>query len=225
MNDPWREVVGVVADIHSDGLNEKAPDAAYFPLRMNVFWGNPQFIERDVTFAIRSTRSGSESFLNEVRQAIWSVNPNLPLAEVKTLDQLYKKSMARTSFTLVLLMISAGMALVLGGVGIYGVIAYSVAQRTREIGIRMALGASTSEVSGMFVREGILLTGIGAVCGLIAAASFMRLLETLLFGVHPVDALTYVAMSLLLLLIAFVASYIPSRKASAIDPAIALRLD
>ncbi len=225
MNDPWREVVGVVADIHSDGVNEKAPDAAYFPLRMNAFWSNPQFIERDVTFAIRSNRSGSQSFLNEVRQAIWSVNPNLPLAEVKTLDQLYKKSLARTSFTLVLLMISAAMALVLGAVGIYGVIAYSVAQRTREIGIRMALGASTANVSGMFIREGILLTGIGALCGLIAAAGVMRLLETLLFGVRPVDAITYLAMLVLLLLIAALASYVPSRKAAAIDPAIALRLD
>jgi ABC-type antimicrobial peptide transport system permease subunit len=133
--------------------------------------------------------------------------------------------MARTSFTLVLLMIAAAMALVLGGVGIYGVIAYSVAQRTREIGIRMALGASTAEISEMFVREGILLTGIGAVCGLIAAAGVMRLLETLLFGVKPVDVVTYAGMLLLLLTIAALASYLPSRRAAAIDPATALRLD
>jgi predicted permease len=223
--DPWREIVGVVGDVHADGVNQKAPDTAYFPIRMHEFWGNPEMIQRDVSFVIRSTRSGSESFLNDARRAIWSVNANLPLAEVRTLDQLYKRSMARTSFTLVLLMIAAAMALVLGGVGIYGVIAYSVAQRTREIGIRMALGASTGEVSGMFVREGILLTGIGALCGLVAAAGVMRLLETLLFGVKPVDVETYAGMLLLLLTIAALASYLPARRAAAIDPATALRLD
>jgi predicted permease len=223
--DPWREIVGVVGDVHSDGVNQKAFDTAYFPLRMNGFYGVKEFVRHDVSVVIRSSRTGSESFLNEIRKTIWSVNPDLPLAEVKTLDEIYRKSMARTSFTLVLLMIAAGMALLLGGIGIYGVIAYSVSQRTREIGIRMALGASRGEVAGMFVRHGILLAGIGAVFGLIAASGVMRLLSTLLFGVRSVDGLTYGAMLLLMLAIAAVASYLPSRRAAAIDPATALRLE
>jgi predicted permease len=225
MADPWREIVGVVGDVHSDGVNQKAPDSAYFPLRLNGFWGNKEFVRRDISFVIRTSRAGSESFLGEVRKAIWSVNANLPLAEVRTMEQIYMKSMARTSFTLVLLMIAAAMALLLGGVGVYGVIAYSVSQRTREIGIRMALGASSGEVTGMFVRHGVLLACVGAVCGLAAAAGVMGLLKTLLFGVQPVDALTYGATLLLILCIAALASYLPSRRAAAIDPATALRLD
>jgi predicted permease len=225
MNDDWREIVGVVGDIHYDGVEKKAPSAAYFPIAMNNFWDNKKLVQRNASFLIRSSRAGSESFLKEVRQIIWAVNPNLPLAQVKTMDQIYRKSMARTSFTLILLMISAAMALLLGAVGIYGVIAYSVSQRTREIGIRMALGARHGEVAGMFVRHGILLAGIGAVFGLLSASLVMRLLSTLLFAVSPVDPLTYGSMLAILLLIAAIASYLPSRRAAAIDPSTALRAD
>lgn len=225
MNDPWREIVGVVGEVHSDGVDKKAPTAAYFPLLMNNFWGEKELARRTVSFVIRSSRTGSESFLSEIRQAIWSVNSNLPLAEVWTLDRIYRKSMARTSFTLVMLTIAAGMALLLGAVGIYGVIAYSVSQRTREIGIRMALGARHGEVVGMFVRHGILLAGIGAACGLVSAFLVMRLLSTLLFGVSPADPLTYEAVLLVLLAIAALASYLPSRRAASIDPAVALRIE
>jgi ABC-type antimicrobial peptide transport system permease subunit len=133
--------------------------------------------------------------------------------------------MTRTSFTLVLLMIAAGMALVLGAVGIYGVIAYTVSQRTREIGIRMALGAEGREIAAMFVRQGMLLVGIGAACGVLSALGLMRFLSTLLFGVKPADPLTYISMVLLLLLIAFIANYLPSRRAAGLDPVTALRLD
>jgi ABC-type antimicrobial peptide transport system permease subunit len=149
----------------------------------------------------------------------------MPLAEVRTLEQIYRKSMARTSFTLVLLMIAAGMALLLGAVGMYGVIAYSVSQSTREIGIRMALGAQPSEVAGSFVRHGVLLASIGAGFGLLSAFLVMRLLSTLLFAVSPADPLTYGVMLLLILGTAALASYLPSRRAAAIDPATALRLD
>jgi predicted permease len=225
MADPWREIVGVVGDVHSDGVDQKVPTAAYFPVRMNGFYGTKEFVRSNVSYVIRSSRSGSESFLSEIRRAIWSVNPNLPLAEVRTLDQIYQKSMARTSFTLVLLMIAAGMALLLGAVGMYGVIAYSVAQSTREIGIRMALGAQPGEVAGSFVRHGVLLAGIGAGFGLLAALLVMRLLSTLLFAVSPADPLTYGVMLLLILVTAALASYLPSRRAAAIDPATALRLD
>lgn len=160
-----------------------------------------------------------------MRRAVWAVNPNVPLAEVRTLDDFYRKSLARTSFTLVLLIVAAVMALILGSVGIYGVLAYTISQRRREIGIRMALGAQTTEVAAMFVRYGMLLVGIGAACGVLSALVLMRLLSTLLYGVKSADPLTYIGMSLLLVFIAFVASYLPSRRAAAIDPATALRLD
>lgn len=225
MKDEWREIVGVVGNVHYDGVGKPAPAVVYFPLRLSNFEGEKDSIQRGVSFVIRSQRAGSESFLNEVRRSIWAVNPNLPLAEVRTVGDLYRKSMARTSFTLVLLMVAAGMALILGSVGIYGVIAYTVSQRRREIGIRVALGAQSSEVTAMFVRYGMLLVGIGAAFGVLSAAALMRLLSTLLFGVKPVDPLTYIGMLSLLLSIAFVASYLPSRRAAEVDPAVALRLD
>jgi ABC-type antimicrobial peptide transport system permease subunit len=211
--------------VHNDGVDQPAPAAAYFPLRLSNFQGDKEAVRRYVSYVIRSPRAGSESFLNEVRHSIWSTNPNLPLAEVRTLDQLYRKSMARTSFTLILLMIAAAMALVLGAVGIYGVIAYTVSQRTREIGIRMALGAQSNEVAGMFVKHGMLLVGIGSLVGLLSAFLVMRVLSTLLFAVSPADPLTYGVMLLVLLVTAALASYIPSRRAASIDPATALRLD
>jgi predicted permease len=225
MNDPWREIIGVVGDVHNDGVDQPAPASAYFPLRMQNFQGDKESVRRDVSFVIRSPRAGSETFLNDVRRSVWSINANLPLAEVRTLDQLYRKSMARTSFTLVLLMIAAAMALVLGAVGIYGVIAYTVSQRTREIGIRMALGAQRHEVAGMFVKHGMSLVSIGALFGLLAAFLVMRLLSTLLFAVSPADPLTYGIMLVVLLITAALASYLPSRRAAAIDPATALRLE
>ena len=124
-------------------------------------------------------------------RAVWSVNPNLPLASVRTLDEVVRKSMARTSFTLVMLAIAGAMALLLGVVGIYGVISYSVSQRTREIGIRMALGAQRQEVTRMFVRYGLGLAAIGIACGLAAAVAFTRLMGSLLFEVSALDPLTY----------------------------------
>jgi hypothetical protein len=167
--DDWREIVGVVADERDDGVQEKAPTVTYWPLAMNHFWGNDQFVRRSMIFAIRSKRAGSAPLLDEVRKAIWSVAPDSPLANVRTLDEIYRRSMARTSFTLVMLGIAGAMALILGLVGVYGVISYSVSQRRREIGIRVALGARESQVSGMFLRHGLMLAGIGVACGLIAA--------------------------------------------------------
>jgi ABC-type antimicrobial peptide transport system permease subunit len=176
-----------------------------------------------VTFLIRSPRAGSAGLMNEVRQAVWSVDPNLPLADVHTLDYYYTRSMARTSFTLVMLAIAGGMALLLGVVGLYGVIAYSVSQRKREIGIRMALGARHQELAGMFLRQGLLLTGIGVCCGLVAAGMVTRLMSSLLFEVKALDLLTYGAVSLGLVTTAALASYLPSRRAATVDPVEALR--
>jgi predicted permease len=225
MKDAWREIIGVVGDLHDKGVNEKVSTAVYWPPLLNDFWGEKEFIRRNISFVVRSGRTGSETFLSEIRRAIWSVNPNVPLANVRTLDQIYRKSMARTSFTLVMLVIAAAMALLLGIIGIYGVIAYSVAQRTREIGIRMALGAEQQQMTAMFVRHGIRLTGIGVVIGLVAAFVLTRLLSSLLFGVSAVDPLTYLSVALGLLAAAALASYLPSRRASGIDPAVALRVE
>src|SRR5437870_10879272 len=136
---------------------------------MDHFESDDSMSARDINYVLRSSRTGSQSFLNEVRQAVWSMNPNLPLADVHALDFYYKRSMARTSFTLIMLGVLGGMALLLGVVVIYGVIAYSVSQRTREIGIRMALGAQQQTLTVMFVRHGLVLTGIGVACGLAVA--------------------------------------------------------
>ena len=182
-------------------------------------------VQRHAAFAIRSSRAGAESFLTEIRQAVWSVNPNLPLADVRTLEEIYNKSMARTSFTLVMLAIAGAMALLLGVVGIYGVISYSVSQRTREIGIRMALGAREPELRRMFVLHGLRLTGIGVACGVAASVALMRLLSSLLFGVSPADPLTYAAGCGGLAAAAALAGYLPARRATAINPVEALRAE
>jgi predicted permease len=223
--DDWREIVGVLGDVHDDGVNQAAPTAVYWPVMMDRFEGEANMVRRDITFALRSSRAGSESLLKEVRQAVWSVNPNLPLSDVNTLDYFYRRSMARTSFTLIMLAVAGSMALLLGVVGIYGVIAYSVSQRRREIGIRMALGAQQPTLTGMFVRHGLFLTGIGVVCGLAVAIVIMRLMSSLLFHVNPVDPVTYLAVSAGLVATAFLASYLPSRRAATVDPVEALRAE
>ncbi len=223
--DDWREIIGVVGDVHDEGVSKPATTIVYWPLLMDHFESDDSMSMREVAFAIRSSRTGSQSFLNEVRQAVWSLNPNLPLADVHPLDFFYKRSMARTSFTLIMLGVAGCMALLLGVVGIYGVIAYSVSQRTREIGIRMALGAQHQALTGMFVRHGLFLTGIGVASGLIVAIIAMRLMSSLLFKVSPVDPVAYGAASLGLVATAFLASYLPSRRAATVDPVEALRAE
>jgi predicted permease len=225
MKGPWREVVGVVADIRSDGADQKAPTTAYWPVMMKNFWFNDIFIQRRAVFAIRSSRAGSESFINEIRQAVWSVNPDVPLDGIRTMEQVYRGSMARSSFTLVMLAIAGGMALLLGVIGIYGVISYSVSQRTREIGIRIALGAQGAGLKAMVVRHGVSLAAIGVTLGLVAAAALTRVLSSLLFEVSPVDPATYCAVSAGLLAAAAAASYIPAHRASMVNPIEALRAE
>jgi predicted permease len=223
--DDWCEIVGVAADVHSEGVDKDAPASVSGPIMMRHFWSEEPLVRRTLTFAIRSRRAGTESFAKEIRQAVWSVNRNLPLADVHTLDYFYRKSMARTSFTLVMLAVAGAMALLLGIVGLYGVLAYTVSQRTREIGIRMALGAQRQELAGMFVRQGLRLAVAGVACGLAAAFWLMRLVSPLLFRVSPVDAVTYVAVSLGLVATTMLASYLPSRRAARIDPLEALRAE
>jgi predicted permease len=221
----WREVVGVVGDERDDGVNEKAPTVAYWPLLMNNFAGNQTFVARGLAIMVRSNRTGSSGFVQDIGQAIWSVDPNLPLASVRTLREVYDKSLARTSFALVMLAIAGSMALLLGVVGIYGVISYSVLQRTREIGIRMALGSPRAEVTRLFLWHGLRLAAIGVVCGLGAAVACTRLMATLLFQVNPVDPLTYAGVACGLVAAAALASYLPALRASGIDPTEALRAE
>ena len=176
-------------------------------------------------YLIRTPRAGSIGLRQEIQQAVASVNPNLPVADVKTLEAVYKRSLARTSFTLVLLAIAGSMALLLGVVGLYGVISYSVARRTREVGIRLALGARRQNVTRMFVRQGLALSSIGAICGLAAALGLTRLMRSLLFEVSAADPLTYAGASAALVLAATIGSYIPARRATRVDPMEALRAE
>ncbi len=221
----WREVVGVVGDERDDGVDRKATTITYWPMMITNFWGQDLMALRGQAIAIRSSRTGSAGLLNQVRQAVWSVNPDLPIADVRTVQEIYDRSLARTSFTLVMLSLAGGMALFLGIVGIYGVISYSVSQRTREIGIRIALGAPQQTVRKMFVREGLVLTGIGVGCGLAAALALTRLMTSLLFEVSPLDPLTYGAVSAILATAALVASYVPAHRATNIEPVEALRVE
>jgi predicted permease len=221
--DDWFEIVGVVQDVHDDGVDQKAPTSVYWPVMPDQFEGQKTKPRRGVAFVIRSPRAGSEAFVKEVQHSVWAINPNVPLADVSTLGELYTKSMARTSFTLVMLCVAGGMALLLGIIGIYGVISYSVSQRTREIGIRMALGAQQGTLTAMFVRQGLWLTSIGVGCGLVVAFLVMRLMSSLLFNVSPIDPLTYATITACVIVSAYFACYLPSRRAAAVDPVNALR--
>jgi predicted permease len=224
-SDTWREVVGVVGDVRDNGIHEPPPTLVYWPTMMPKFWGNERFVSRSLTFIVRSDRTGSEGFLDQIRQAVWAVNGSVPLALVRTLQEVYDRSLARTTFALVMLAIAGAMALLLGIIGIYGVIAYSVSQRTREIGIRMALGVAQRDVRLMFLRHGFVLSAIGVAVGIIVAAGLMRLMASLLYEVSPLDVWTYAGVSAVLLTAAMSASYLPARRAAALNPVEALRAD
>jgi predicted permease len=222
---PWREIVGVVGDVYDDGAHVAAPAVAYWPSLMDAFYRNKVFVARTVTFVVRSSRTGTDGFLADVRKAVWSVDGGLPLAEVRTLGDVYRLSMARTSFALLMLAIAGSSALALGVVGIFGVISYTVAQRTREIGIRATLGARPAELQRMFVRHGLTLAAIGVTSGLAAAVILTRFMRSLLFAIDPLDPATYAAATVLLLSAAALASFVPAQRASAVDPAKTLRAD
>jgi len=220
---PWWEVVGVSQDVRENGVQEKSPETVYWlPIVANGYGSGPSAA---VTFAVRSERAGTESFLNEVRQAVWAVNANLPLANVRTMQTVYAKSVARTSFTLVMLGIAGAMAMALGVIGIYGVISYTVSQRQREIGIRLALGAQRGEVLQMILKHGAKMAVVGVAIGIVGAFGLTRLMTSLLFGVSPADPLTFGAVAALLMVVALAACYLPGRRATRVDPMVALRYE
>jgi predicted permease len=220
---PWREIVGVVRDVTEDGLHLPAPTIVYWPALVENFEGERIRIKRSTTLVIRSARAGSEELLKDIQRTVGEVNANIPIARAQTLNTLYEASLATTTFTLVVLVSAGAIALVLGLVGVHGVIACAVAQRTREIGIRVALGAAPGEVKRMFILQGVVLAGIGTFGGLVAAGLLSRFLSSQLFGISSLDPVTYAAVSAILAATATSASYIPARRATAVDPVTALR--
>jgi putative ABC transport system permease protein len=224
---PWTEVVGVVENVYEDGVHRPAPAIVYLragvvpPVRPGV----SAAVRRSVTFAIRSERASTQAFLREVTTAINAVHPDVPLAQVRTLNDVYRLSTARTSFALVLLGITGAMALTLAIVGVYGVLAYAVALRRREVSIRLALGAQPSVVTSSFVRQGLNLAWIGGAIGLASAAGLSRWISSLLFGISPLDPLTYLASGMIIVVAAMAASYVPARQAASVDPMDTLRGD
>jgi predicted permease len=216
---PWREIVGVSGNERDDGLTQPPTQIVYWPMLNEIYeW-------RTMAYAVRSTRVGTPGFVRELEQAVWSINPNLPLAAVQTLEEIHVSSMTQTSFALVMLGIAATVALLIGMVGIYGAVAYAAAQRTREIGVRMALGAQIADVRTMFLRHGLWLTTIGIAIGIGIALLLTRLMSAFLFGVGPTDPITYAAVSASLAGMTLVATYLPARRASRVDPVVALRAE
>lgn len=224
-NKPWQEVIGIVEDVRKHGVDQDASPCVYWPAMLNdPYTPQPTIAApRSVTFSIHTERAGSQSFLAEMQQAVWSVDSNLPLASVQTMREIYGRSLARTSFTLMMLAIAGSMALALGIIGIYGVIAYAVSQRTREIGIRLALGAQKSSLKWIFVRSALVLTGVGAGIGWGAAAALTQGMKSLLFGISPLDPFTFTMVPLLLAAASLLASYLPARRAASVNPVEALR--
>jgi predicted permease len=210
---PWREVVGVVKDVHHFSLSLPAPETVIVPA-----------VATDTSsFVVRSDRIRNAYFLDEVRKAVWAVNANLSLAKVQTLGDLQRRSMARTDMTMQLLAITATIAFILGVVGIYGVVSYTISQRRREIGIRLALGAGQGQIRAMFVRRSLMNVIIGIAIGLVAAAGLTRMMMSQLFEVSPMDPFTYLAVAVLVILAAGFASFISALRASSFHPAEVLK--
>jgi putative ABC transport system permease protein len=224
-NMQWGEIVGVISHIRHYGTNKEGQDRAYFPEgREQIYFPLAQNPSRTMYLAI-STATDPTSLINPVRNAVLAMDKDLPVYEVKTMEQLVSKSVANPRLNVVLMSIFAAVALILSAVGIYGVMSYSVTQRTHEIGIRMALGATPSDVLRLVVGQGLALTGVGVGIGLASAFFLTRLMSTLLFGVSTTDPGTFVVIALVLAAVAFVACFIPARRATRVDPMVALRYE
>jgi ABC-type antimicrobial peptide transport system permease subunit len=218
----WCTVVGVVADVRHWSADVDFEPTAYYPYTQVPASFLP-LLEGSMSVAVRS--GNIAGLLGPIRAAVESVDKTVPVYDVKGMEQMVAESGSLRRFDMWLIGAFAGLALILATSGIYGVMAYSVSQRTREIGIRIALGAQQNIVTNMFVRHGLMLTSIGVACGLVAAFITMRLMSSLLFQVNPIDPMTYSLVSIGLIFTAFLASYLPSRRAATVDPVEALRAE
>jgi putative ABC transport system permease protein len=217
---PWSTVVGVVSPIRQSGLREAPRPVIYFPLNAGQ---NDDSGPRALSYILRGPHADTQAAA--VREAVWSIDPELPIAAIQRMDTIIERSEVQFSFTMLTLAIAAGIALILGAIGLYGVLSYAVSLRTREIGVRLALGAPAATVMRSVVLSGATITGLGLIVGLAGAAAVTRLLRGLLYEVQPLDVATFVAMPLFLLLVALVASYLPARKAAAVSPLEAMRTE
>lgn len=216
---PWHTVVGVVGDERQDGLRE--------PVRPMLFYGMdetlPGGVPRVYDFVVRG--AGITSRSEELRQAVWAIDRGLPIASMRSMEEVVSRSIVEFTFTMLTLGIAAGIALLLGAVGLYGVLSYVVTLRTREIGVRLALGASPGRVMRSVVANGVLIAGIGLIVGLAGAVALTRYLGNLLFGVEPIDLATFAAMSAALGVVALVSSFLPARRAALVSPAESMKTD
>jgi putative ABC transport system permease protein len=212
---PWITVVGVVGDVHHTGLN--------VPPNPEIYLSHLQE-PQDVLAVMIRTSSDPLSLAGAARQAIKSLDKDLPVT-ITTMDQIFSNSVAGQRFNTLLLGVFASLALILATVGVFGVINYSVAQRTHELGIRLALGAQRSDVFRLVVGQGLVLALIGVAIGVVGAFAVTRLISGLLYGVSPTDSLTFVLVSVLVTGVAMLASYIPARRATKVDPLVALRYE
>ena len=214
----WTTIVGVVGDVKHFGLDLPELPALYSPYTQINRW------KRWMAIAAR-TEGNPTAMAQSIKQEIWKVDPQLPVTRVETMNEMAAESFAARRFNMSLLTVFAGLALVLAAIGIYGVMSYAVTQRTQEIGIRMALGARTSDVLRVILRNGMTLVVMGIALGLLGAFALTRLMVTLLFGVTPTDAFTIGLVSVVLIAVAFVACFIPARRATKVDPLVALRYE
>ncbi len=215
-NGPWREVIGVVDDVKLEGVDQDVPLQVFLPLKQEP--------GRSLAIVAR-TSVDPMTVARELEAAVQAVNRDVPLTKVQPMTALMSEAISRQRLSLVVLAVFAVVAVLVAAVGLYGVVAHSVTERTREIGVRMALGAEGRQVLRMFVRQGLVTAGIGTIAGLAGAAVLARALEKLLFGVAPSDPATLAVVSCLLLIVAGVACYIPARRAARIDPLTALRAE
>jgi putative ABC transport system permease protein len=216
----WMTIVGVIGDVRHSGLDQPQEPTAYTPLAQN-----PQPWKRWAYVVVRPRSQDAEQLLGSVKQALWSVDPQLPVGKVQPMSEVVGEAVSQRRFNMLLLAIFAGLALSLAIVGIYGVMSYAVVPRRHEIGIRMALGAQRLDVARMVLRQGMIETAIGLAGGSAGAVALTRAMRGMLFGVEPVDPLTFTAVTALLLLVAVAACVVPARRATRVDPMVALRYE
>jgi len=215
---PWKEIVGVVEEIRDTGLGSPPVTMVYWPFKIRDFHGRDTYIRQSAYLTLRSERVGTPGFVDEIRAAAQAAVPGLPLAQVRTMHEIAAESTARTTFTLIILAVAAAVALILGMVGVYGVASCAVSFRSREIGVRMALGAEPGSVRRLVLRQGLALAGTGVVVGLAISSGLTQLMKGLLYGVRPVDLPTFGAVTLLIMLTAAAANLAPAGRAARIDP-------